>query len=97
MEIRALYYFITIKKLPFIQYLHSSFITSMENPHQVGEYLFPDTKFEFMKEIGGEHLIKIKFQIAKRLRECILKQNISQLFPCSGNDLTQIGSIDNPR
>ena len=60
-------------KLPFIQYLHSPFITSVENPYQVSEYLFPNAKFKFMEEIGGEHLIKIESDITKCLRECILK------------------------
>jgi hypothetical protein len=52
------------KKLPFIQYLHTPFITSIENPYQVDKYMFPDTKFKFMKEIGSEHLIKIETMIA---------------------------------
>jgi hypothetical protein len=51
------------RNLPFIQYLHTPFITSIENPYQVGEYMFPDTKFEFMKEIWGKHLIKIETEI----------------------------------
>jgi hypothetical protein len=52
------------KILPFIQYLYTSIVTSIENPYEMCKYLLPDTKFKLVKEIRGKHLKKIESEIA---------------------------------
>lgn len=68
----------------------------MENPNQVCEDTFPNTKFEVVKEIDSEHLIKIEPPITQRFGEGILLMNIS-VISAFWREHTRIGTIEDFR
>lgn len=65
---------LTAQNPPIVELLHgvSTHSWGLENPHQVGEGVFPDTELELMHQVRSEELVYIKAVVGEESGESTL-------------------------